>query len=272
MSTYRDYAKKLASAAKLVSATMPAEAKALVEQAHRIADLEKRAGNELSFDDFLSEFKERVSAVNEALDAVEDGHEETADAISSSLDAALKAAENGEFGKWKRNSLTDNLVDKNLERADRLAEADESFSSVAELTVDLRDWVLDWRLPADAVTVVVENSEDDPFTLNLHVQDQLASKWADDHGSLDGGTWESVDGPDFIHDHAGCRPGIFDEWKKEGFKLDLSQADDDPYGVFRGLDAEELEKTMNEYTAIDLHNNEELKQTIRDEVLGGDGE
>jgi hypothetical protein len=71
------------------------------------------------------------------------------------------------------------------------------------------------------VTIHVENSGDDPTMVCFHIQDPIADAWADAHGSLDGGTWES-DGSDFAYDLTYWHPDLFAGLKKEGFDLDFS--------------------------------------------------
>lgn len=75
----------------------------------------------------------------------------------------------------------------------------------------------------DGVTIVLETSDDDPFRITAHVQDPIADAWADAHGSLDGGTWECCDGPDFVYDILYWRPGLIEELQKEGYSFDCSQ-------------------------------------------------
>ena len=76
------------------------------------------------------------------------------------------------------------------------------------------------------VTVYVQGSDDDPFRVNFHVSDPIASDWADANGSLDGGTWETVDGPDFVYDTGQWSPDLWDRLRKEGFDLDFSEWSD----------------------------------------------
>lgn len=77
-----------------------------------------------------------------------------------------------------------------------------------------------------SVTVYVENSDDDPFRVNFHVHDPIASDWADANGSLDGGTWETADGTDFVYDTGMWSEDLFSSLRKEGFDLDLSSWSD----------------------------------------------
>lgn len=72
------------------------------------------------------------------------------------------------------------------------------------------------------VTIHVENSDDDPTRVEFHVQDPIANAWADRHGALDGGTWETADGEDFVYDGTYWREDLFDELRKEGFDFDFS--------------------------------------------------
>jgi hypothetical protein len=75
----------------------------------------------------------------------------------------------------------------------------------------------------DGVTIVLETSDDDPFQITAHMQDPIADAWADAHGSLDGGTWECCDGPDFVYDILYWRPGLIEELQAEGYNFDCSQ-------------------------------------------------
>lgn len=74
----------------------------------------------------------------------------------------------------------------------------------------------------DGVTVHVENSDDDPTTVMYHVQDDLAEEWADNDQYIDGNSWESADGPDFVYAMGTWHPKLFDELKAEGYDLDFS--------------------------------------------------
>lgn len=76
------------------------------------------------------------------------------------------------------------------------------------------------------VTVHVENSDDDPFRVSFHVSDEIASDWADANGSLDGGTWETADGTDFVYDCGQWHEDLFENLRKEGYDLDLSSWND----------------------------------------------
>ena len=78
----------------------------------------------------------------------------------------------------------------------------------------------------DGVTVKVSNCEDDPFMVQFEVSDEIADAWADAHGSLCGGTWETADGTDFVYDSGVWYEGLFDELKAEGFNLDFSEWSD----------------------------------------------
>jgi hypothetical protein len=73
------------------------------------------------------------------------------------------------------------------------------------------------------VEIIVQNSDVDPTRINFHVSDPIANEWAEKHGSLDGGTWECADGPEFIYDSTYWHPGIFDELRKEGYVFDFSE-------------------------------------------------
>jgi len=91
----------------------------------------------------------------------------------------------------------------------------------AEEGADLAD---KWRRIHDVagVTIRVENSDDDPTIVEFIIQDEIADAWADAHGSLAGGTWECVDGPEFVYDITYWHPRLFEELEKEGYDLDFS--------------------------------------------------
>ena len=72
------------------------------------------------------------------------------------------------------------------------------------------------------VTVHVENSDDDPTRVEFHAQDRVANAWAERHGALDGGTWETSDGEDFVYDSTYWHAGLFDDLRKKGFNFDFS--------------------------------------------------
>ena len=55
-------------------------------------------------------------------------------------------------------------------------------------------------------------------------QDPIADAWADAHGSLDGGTWECCDGPDFVYDILYWRPGLIEELQAERLRSQLLPA------------------------------------------------
>jgi hypothetical protein len=80
----------------------------------------------------------------------------------------------------------------------------------------------------DGVTVHVENSDSDPFRVDFHAFGDIASDWADVHGALDGGTWENDEG--MIYDSGYWHKDLFDNLRKEGFKLDLSSWNDPDEG------------------------------------------
>lgn len=78
----------------------------------------------------------------------------------------------------------------------------------------------------DGLTVYVTNSDDDPFRVNFHAQEDFADDWADAQGALDGGTWESADGDGFIYDSGQWEPKLFERLKAEGYDLDFSEWSD----------------------------------------------
>lgn len=75
----------------------------------------------------------------------------------------------------------------------------------------------------DGVEIILETSDYDPFQTTAHIHDELASEWCDAHGSLDGGTWEECDGPEFCYDIINWYPGQIDALQKEGYDFNFSQ-------------------------------------------------
>jgi hypothetical protein len=71
------------------------------------------------------------------------------------------------------------------------------------------------------ITFRLENSDDDPTTINLHAYYDHAKVWADWDQTIDGSSWE-CDGSDFIYNILYWRPGLIDELKAEGYSLDQS--------------------------------------------------
>jgi hypothetical protein len=69
----------------------------------------------------------------------------------------------------------------------------------------------------------ISPTSDDPTQFFATVTGPYADQWADFHGSLDGGTWERVDGPTHVYDILLWRPGLFDELMADGYIFDLSE-------------------------------------------------
>jgi hypothetical protein len=97
------------------------------------------------------------------------------------------------------------------------AEGRETAAEFADILARIHDKA--------GVTIVVENSDDDPTCVEFSVHDPIANAWAEQHGSLDGGRWECADSHSFIHDSTYWRPGMFAELRKEGFRFDFSLYD-----------------------------------------------
>ncbi len=75
----------------------------------------------------------------------------------------------------------------------------------------------------DGVTIFLETSDEDPFRTTAHIHDRIASAWCDAHGSLDGGTWEECDGPEFCYDILNWHPGQIEALQAEGYNFNFSQ-------------------------------------------------
>lgn len=115
---------------------------------------------------------------------------------------------------------------------------------------------------ADLYTIVVENTDDDPTQLMVHVSGEYAAQWAEYHGSLAGGTWEKADGPDFVYDIICWAPNLIEQVTAEGFDLDLSQySDPDP----RDLAIAEHATTCEE-CSYDWHRAEKHMQKINPDL------
>lgn len=76
------------------------------------------------------------------------------------------------------------------------------------------------------VEIKVSSRDHDPFEVHFEISDVIADAWADAHGSLCGGTWETAGGTDFVYDIGMWHPGLWDELKKEGYNLDFSEWSD----------------------------------------------
>lgn len=122
------------------------------------------------------------------------------------------------------------------------------------------DHISNLHYPKDLYTVKVDSSDDDPFSINLYVQGPYAEEWADSVGAVGGSSWESCDGPTFVHDHDIWYPGIIEEWEAEGWDLDLSdysEPDDNEIAVGRHMsdcedcrDHRDFEKGKEHYEAL----------------------
>lgn len=116
--------------------------------------------------------------------------------------------------------------------------------------------------------VIVESSEDDPFSVVFTVQGPHADHWADHVGAIAGGTWESCDGSDFVYDTGSLYPGCYEEWQAEGYNIDLSQApDEDPvrevfFSEYQDGGAKAVRAKCAEYTAIGLHEDVDAQDHI----------
>lgn len=150
--------------------------------------------------------------------------------------------------------------------AERLADPDASLECIA---FDV--WAPFYDLPTDDIarlTVVVDSRDDDPFSVSFDVHGPHADHWADHVGAIDGGTWESCDGEDFVYDIGSLRPGCYAAWKAEGYKLDLSVApDEDPIAEvflceYREGGADAVKAKCAEYTAIGLHEDSDAQASI----------
>jgi len=71
--------------------------------------------------------------------------------------------------------------------------------------------------------IKLSNSDDDPTQIVAVVEGEYADKWAEYHGSLDGGTWDRADGPRFVYDLLYWRRGLLEQLKGEGYVFDESE-------------------------------------------------
>lgn len=99
---------------------------------------------------------------------------------------------------------------------------------------------------APNLAVHVATNEDNPWSVTVmarHADPAALERWLAWKGGYFGGsTWESG-GEGFVYACPGIYPGVYAEWRKEGYDLDLSEApDDDPLAHFDGMTAEELEE------------------------------
>lgn len=69
------------------------------------------------------------------------------------------------------------------------------------------------------VTIQVEQSDDDPYQISFTVRGDVADAWCDNHGALDGGTWEHA-GDDLYYDHGQWAPTLLSDLRAEGFDID----------------------------------------------------
>ncbi len=72
------------------------------------------------------------------------------------------------------------------------------------------------------VVIHLETSDDDPTRCTAHIHDVIADAWCNAHGSLDGGTWECCDGPEFCYDILNWHPGQIEALQAQGYRFDFS--------------------------------------------------
>lgn len=110
-----------------------------------------------------------------------------------------------------------------------------------------------WGDPA-LYAIRLSNSDDDPTQIIAIVEGDYADKWADHHGSLDGGTWESADGPTFVYDILYWRPGLFEELEADGYKFDHSEySEPDEHDLAVARHASECEKCSHDWHKAEKH-------------------
>jgi hypothetical protein len=120
------------------------------------------------------------------------------------------------------------------------------------------------------VTIVVESSDDDPTLVTFHIADPIANAWADRHGSLDGGTWETSDGEDFVYDTTYWHEGLFEEIKKEGFDLDFSSyGEPDERDLAIVAHAADCEACQGDFSNAEKHFTDEPADLVAHEALAG---
>jgi hypothetical protein len=122
----------------------------------------------------------------------------------------------------------------------------------------------EWRRinSVDGVEIVVVSSDDDPTRVDFHIQDPLAHEWAERHGSLDGGTWESCDGPEFVYDSTYWHPKLFEELQAEGFDFDFSQySEPDEHDLEVSEHAGNCDECEYDWHKADEHLKEGLDET-----------
>lgn len=76
------------------------------------------------------------------------------------------------------------------------------------------------------LTIRLSNSDDDPTQIIAEVSAPFASQWADDVGSLAGGTWETADGDELVYEVLHWEPDLFEDLEKEGYRFDYSEYDE----------------------------------------------
>lgn len=104
------------------------------------------------------------------------------------------------------------------------------------------------------VTIVLENSDDDPTMINAHISDPLAHAWVEKHGSFEGSTWEECDGPDFQYDTWTWHRDLIEDLRKDGLNLDLSQySDPDERDIAIAAHAAECEDCQWNWHAAEEH-------------------
>lgn len=122
----------------------------------------------------------------------------------------------------------------------------------------------------DGVEIIVQNSDDDPTRVDFHVQDPIANEWAEKHGSLDGGTWECADGPDFIYDSTYWHPGLFEELRKEGYVFDFSEyGEPDEHDLEVARHASECEECQYDWHAGEEHLKAGIEEVAKKKLAQG---
>jgi hypothetical protein len=117
----------------------------------------------------------------------------------------------------------DRLADALSKAEWALDDAQKAFDA-AELAVDEHNETM---VDPALYVVHVTNTGNDPFTVVFTVEGEHADDWADMQGALDGGTWETCDDAGHaVYDHGQWSPTLFDDLRKQGYRLDLSCWDD----------------------------------------------
>jgi hypothetical protein len=127
----------------------------------------------------------------------------------------------------------------------------------------------------NGVTISLDNDGDDPLRITFSMKDSIAPAWADAHGALEGGSWESDGGDEgFLYDLGEWRPGLIRELLKEGYDLDLSSFSEPGDEQIRiAQHSHECEECDHDYSeaarhveTLDAHDRPatEAEQTARD--------